>query len=169
MNEPTASRAPAAVSAPAAGDPAQAPMEAAIAAARRALAAGEPPIGACVAQDGRIVATAHNGVAGGPDATAHAEILAIREACRVLRASRLEDCILYTTVEPCPMCLAACHYAGIAQVVHGASLADLQAITGRELQAPPPPGVAQQGGLLAEDCRQLLQAWAATPRRRTGP
>lgn len=143
------------------------PMQAALDAARRALAAGEPPIGACLVQDGRVIATAHTGVAGGPDATAHAEILAIREACHRLRTSRLDDCLLYATVEPCPMCLAACHYAGIGQVVFGASLTDLHRITGRELQAGLPVDVTLSGGVLAEQCRALLAEWADIGGRRS--
>lgn len=145
------------------------PMQAALDAARRALAAGEPPIGACLTQDSRVIAIAHTGVAGGPDATAHAEMLAIREACRVLRTTHLADCVLYTTVEPCPMCLAACHYAGIGRVLYGASLADLHRITGRELTAVSPAEVALTGEVLAEQCRALLAEWAAArgPRLRS--
>lgn len=159
MNEPTVSRATVHTD--------QLPMQAALDAARRALAAGEPPIGACLTLDGRIIATAHTGVAGGPDATAHAEILAIREACRVLRTPRLDDCVLYTTVEPCPMCLAACHYAGIGQVQYGASLAELHRITGRELQAARPAGVELRGGVLAEQCGALLAEWVQARGRRS--
>lgn len=145
------------------------PMQAALDAARRALAAGEPPIGACLVHDGEVIATAHTGVAAGPDATAHAEILVIRAACRVLRASRLDDCRLYTTVEPCPMCLAACHYAGIEAVVFGASLAELHRITGRELVAAAPADVALSGGVLAEQSLALLTEWAGLRSRRSRP
>lgn len=135
-------------------------MRAALEAARRALAGGEPPIGACIVADGEVIACTHNGVAGGPDATAHAEILAIRAACRGQRTPRLDDATLYATVEPCPMCLAACHYAGIRRVVYGAGLPDMHELTEDELFAAPPPEISLTGGVLAEECRALLRDWA---------
>ena len=136
-------------------------MGEALAVARTALALGEPPVGACIVHDGTVLAVAHNGVIGGPDATAHAEILAIRAACRRVRAPRLADCTLYATVEPCPMCLAACHYAGITRVVFGASLADMQYVTAGECFAAAPPGIALTGAVRAAECRALLADWAA--------
>ena len=136
-------------------------MGEALAAARAALALGEPPVGACVVRDGRVLAAAHNGVIGGPDATAHAEILAIRAACRRERAPQLDGCTLYATVEPCPMCLAACHYAGIARVVFGASLAEMHGVTGGECFGTPADGIELAGPVRADECRALLAAWAA--------
>lgn len=141
-------------------------MRAALAAARRGLLAGEAPVGACLVQDGRVIATAHTAVGGGPDATAHAEILAIRAACRSLRSARLDGCELYVSVEPCAMCLAACHYAGIDAVWFAASLQDMQALTGQELAAPSPASVGLHGGLLADESRALLAEWAAQRRGR---
>lgn len=141
-------------------------MRAALAAARRGLLAGEAPVGACLVQDGRVIATAHTAVAGGPDATAHAEILAIRAACRSLRSARLDGCELYVSVEPCAMCLAACHYAGIDAVWFAASLQDMQALTGQELAAPSPASVGLHGGVLADESRALLAEWAAQRRGR---
>ncbi len=135
-------------------------MRAALEAAQRALAAGEPPVGACLVQDGEVLAAAHNQVVSGPDATAHAEIVVIREACRRLRAPFVAEAELFCTVEPCPMCLTACHYAGIRRVHFGASLADLARITGSEIAGWRPPGVALVGGLLADECRELLARWA---------
>jgi tRNA(Arg) A34 adenosine deaminase TadA len=72
--------------------------------------------------------------------------------------------VLVTTVEPCGLCLAACHYAGIGRVVFGASLADMQAITGAEWCAGPPPGVSLQQDARAAECRALLSRWAAARR-----
>jgi tRNA(Arg) A34 adenosine deaminase TadA len=136
-------------------------MQAALEIARRGLAAGEPPIGAVVVLDGVRVARAHNSVISLLDATAHAEIIAIRESCQQLRALQLEGCDLYSTVEPCPMCLAACHYAGIRHVYFGATLADMQAVTGSELMDCSMAGVVVEktGGVLAEECLQLLHDW----------
>lgn len=137
-------------------------MQAALDIARRGLAAGEPPIGAVVVRDGEQVSRAHNSVISMLDATAHAEVVAIRESCHELRALQLTGCVLYSTVEPCPMCLAACHYAGIAKVYFGASLEQMQAITGSELTDCEMHGVAvtKHGGILQEECLQLLYDWA---------
>ena len=135
-------------------------MRAALEAATLGLAAGEPPIGACLVQDGEILAAGHNQVVGGPDATAHAEIVVIREACRRLRAPSVADAELFCTVEPCPMCLAACHYAGIRRVHFGLGLEELARITGSEIGGWRPPGLTLVGGLLAAECRDLLARWA---------
>jgi tRNA(Arg) A34 adenosine deaminase TadA len=137
-------------------------MGKALAAAARALALGEPPVGACIVYGDRVLAAEHNGVIGSPDATAHAEILAIRAACRSVRAPRLDDCVLYATVEPCPMCLAACHYAGIRRVVYGASLDDMHRVTRGECFAPPPAELALAGPVRGEECRALLARWAGS-------
>jgi len=141
-------------------------MRAAIATARRGMLAGEPPVGACLVRDGEVVATVGNGVIGELDVTAHAEMRAIREACQRLRSLSLDGCVLYATVEPCPMCLSACHYARIDEVVYGASLADMQAITRSELvvrHATLAEGgfdVAISGPVLADECRELLRDWS---------
>jgi tRNA(adenine34) deaminase len=141
-------------------------MQEALAAARRGQLAGEPPVGACVVRDGRVIASAHTSVIGGPDATAHAEILALRAACQHDRTPWLAGCEVYVTVEPCAMCLAALHYAGIGQVWFGAGLEAMQAVTGRELRGPLPEGMLITGGLMADECASLLQDWATARRRR---
>ena len=145
-------------------------MQAALEIARRGLAAGEPPIGAVVVLGGVRVARAHNSVISLLDATAHAEIIAIRESCQQLRALQLEGCDLYSTVEPCPMCLAACHYAGISHVYFGATLVDMQKVTGSELMNCLMAGVAVEktGGVLAEECLQLLHDWMGLSGNRPG-
>ncbi len=96
------------------------PLSAAFAAARRAGMAGEVPVGAVVVRDGRILATAHNRPRGLKDPTAHAEILVIREACRILGDERLTGCDLYVTLEPCPMCAGAISFARIRRLYFGA-------------------------------------------------
>ena len=141
-------------------------MRAAIEMARRGLAAGEPPIGACLVRGDEVIATLNNAVISELDATAHAEVRVIREACRMLRTLELRDCTLYATVEPCVMCLSACHYAGVERVIYGAGLADMQAVTGTELIVE--RGDLVRGGLrvavsgqcLADECRALLVEWA---------
>lgn len=75
--------------------------------AKKAFAMGEIPVGAVVEKDGQIIARAHNLREATGDPTAHAEVLAIREAARVLQDRRLSGCTLYVTLEPCPMCAGA--------------------------------------------------------------
>ncbi len=135
-------------------------MELALGQAREALAAGEAPVGAYLSRDGRTVG-AHNTVIASLDPSAHAELNVIRAACSLWRTTELAGSRLFVTVEPCPMCQAACHYAGIQQVVFGASLADMQAVTGTELQAAPVPGLSLDGGCRRDASLRLLRAWAS--------
>ncbi len=88
--------------------------------ARRAAEVGEVPIGAVVVADGAVVARAHNLRETTHDPTAHAELIAIREAARRLGRWRLSDCTIYVTLEPCPMCAGAMHQARIDRLVFGA-------------------------------------------------
>nr|WP_294813078.1 nucleoside deaminase [uncultured Sphingomonas sp.] len=96
-------------------------MRTALDAAAKAGAAGEVPVGAVVVHDGRIVAVAANAPRTLHDPTAHAEMLAIREAARILGRERLEDCDLWVTLEPCAMCAGAIAHARIARLYYGAS------------------------------------------------
>jgi tRNA(adenine34) deaminase len=92
-------------------------LEEAELAARR----GEVPVGAViVAADGRLLARAGNRTRGLADPTAHAEMLAIREACRALRSERLVGCDIYVTLEPCPMCATAISFARLRRLYYGA-------------------------------------------------
>jgi len=95
-------------------------MELAMAAAREAAQTGEVPVGAIVVRDGAIIATARNETEAAHDPTAHAEILAIRRAAAALGDTRLSECDLYVTLEPCAMCAAAISHARIRRVVFGA-------------------------------------------------
>lgn len=96
-------------------------MEAALVEARLAEATGEVPVGAVVVKDGAIIGRGRNATRTGCDPSAHAEILAIREACVVLGQDRLVDCDLYVTLEPCAMCAGAIAHARIARLYYGAS------------------------------------------------
>ena len=96
-------------------------MRQALAEARRGLAAGEVPVGAVVVVDGVVIARAHNAPIAERDPTAHAEILALRDAARALGNYRLTGATLYATVEPCPMCCGAALQARIARLVYGAA------------------------------------------------
>ena len=88
--------------------------------ARRAASRGEVPIGAVVVRDGTLLAAAGNDVVGAKDPTAHAEMLVLRQAAKVLNNERLLGCDLYVTLEPCPMCAQAISLARIRRLYFGA-------------------------------------------------
>ena len=95
-------------------------IEDALAAAREAEQAGEVPVGAVIVRDGIIIATARNRVEGDQDPSAHAELLAIREATAKTGSKWLHDCDLYVTLEPCPMCAGAISLARLRRLYYGA-------------------------------------------------
>jgi tRNA(adenine34) deaminase len=129
--------------------------------ATRAEQAGEVPIGAVVVAAGRVVGRGCNQPMAAVDPTAHAEILALREAARSLGNYRLTGATLYVTVEPCLMCVGAALLARVARVVYGAaepkfgalvSLLDVQALrTNHRFEVT--------GGVREEECRQKLQTF----------
>jgi tRNA(Arg) A34 adenosine deaminase TadA len=82
------------------------------------IAKGNGPFGAVITKNGKIISEAVNSVVISKDPTAHAEILAIRKASEILGTHELSDCVLYTSCEPCPMCLGAVYWAGIKKVVY---------------------------------------------------
>ncbi|NVO27170.1 nucleoside deaminase [Donghicola sp. C2-DW-16] len=96
-------------------------MQIALTEAEAAAARGEIPVGAVVLRGGEVIAQAGNRTRELHDPTAHAEVLVIREACRVLGQERLTGCDLYVTLEPCPMCAAAISNARIGRLYYGAS------------------------------------------------
>jgi len=96
-------------------------MKLALEDAQQALREDEVPIGAVIVHDGRVIARAHNQREQLHDPTAHAEMIAITQAAEALRSWRLDDCTLYVTLEPCPMCAGAIVQARIPTVVYGAA------------------------------------------------
>ncbi len=82
------------------------------------------PLSACVVKEGKIISLEHTAIKTEHDPTAHAEILAIREACKKMGSSTLEECWLFTTLEPCPMCVSACIWAKMKGIVFGATQED---------------------------------------------
>lgn len=96
-------------------------MREALALARHAAEAGEVPVGAVVVKDGIVVGRGHNQPVSGRDPTAHAEVMALRDAAQRVGNYRLADCDLYVTLEPCAMCAGAIMHARIARVIYGAA------------------------------------------------
>src|ERR1700710_365515 len=96
-------------------------MDLALKAAENAGKSGEVPIGCVIVRDNAVIATAGNRTLSDRDPTAHAEILAIREAARKIGSERLVDCDLYVTLEPCTMCAAAISFARVRRLYYGAA------------------------------------------------
>jgi len=135
--------------------------------AARAYEAGEVPVGAVVVRDGRIIARAANQVELLKDATAHAEMLAITQAEEAVGDWRLNDCTLYVTKEPCPMCAGAIVHVRFARVVFG--LGDPKGgAAGGAMNLLQFPGLNHQCaitcGVREEECRLLLQTFFAEQR-----
>lgn len=104
-------------------------MAKAIALSRQGMRAGHGgPFGAVVAKGGRIVGKGSNQVVAASDPTAHAEVVAIRDACRALKSFQLDGCVLYTSCEPCPMCLAAAYWARVDRIVFANSRGDAEKV-----------------------------------------
>ena len=133
-------------------------MKSAIEEARLAYKEGEVPVGAVIVKDGKIIARARNNRESTSDATGHAELLAIREACEVLRGWHLEACELYVTLEPCPMCMGAIINSRMGKVVYGAKDAKAGAC-GSVLNMCAYPlnhKPIVEGGFMKEECAELL-------------
>jgi len=130
-------------------------MRKAIAEAQQALQEGEIPIGAVIVCNDRIIARAHNLTETLHDVTAHAEMQAITSAANELGGKYLTDCTLYVTIEPCTMCAGALGWSHLSRIVYGA--ADEK--RGYQLYAPRAlhPKTTITGGILEEECRQLMQ------------
>ena len=137
-------------------------MLAALEQARRGLEKGEVPIGAVIVVEGRIVATAFNQPISTTDPTAHAEMVALREAGKAAGNYRLTDATVYVTVEPCLMCVGALVHARVREVVYGApeprTGALMSAVKGLDLA-----GLNHRfnvvGGVCEEECRALMQSF----------
>ena len=92
------------------------------------VANGGGPFGAVIVRNGEVVATGTNRVTASCDPTAHAEVSAIRSACAKLGTFKLEGCVIYSSCEPCPMCLSAIYWAGLDRIYYGNTKADAKAI-----------------------------------------
>ena len=134
-------------------------LRAAIAEAQDAEANGEVPIGAVVVHEGKIIGRGQNRVLRDSDPTAHAEIVALREAGRHLNNYRLEDCVLYVTLEPCAMCAGAILHARVTRLVYAAPDPKAGAC-GSVLSVMNHPQLNHKvevtSGLLADQCGALL-------------
>lgn len=137
-------------------------MRLALREARQAFAEGEIPVGAVMVKEGKVLASAHNLREQTGDPTAHAEILAIREAARVLGGRRLTGCTLYVTLEPCPMCAGALVMANVSRCYFG-SRDERQGCAESVYALTNDPAFYHRlpciGGLLEAEASELLRAF----------
>jgi tRNA(adenine34) deaminase len=142
-------------------------MRLALREAERALEHEDVPIGAVVVRDGEVVAAGHNERELRQDPTAHAEVIALREAARLAGTWRVLDAVLYVTLEPCAMCAGAIVLARVPRVVYGASDPKAGAC-GSVLDVLGEPRLNHRpevdGGLLAEECGEMLSSFFASRR-----
>ena len=142
-------------------------MQQALSQAQNAYILGEVPVGAVVVKDGKVIATGFNQPIGDHDPTAHAEIMAMREAASLLGNYRLPGCELYVTLEPCAMCAGAMLHARLARVVFGAP-DPKTGVAGSVLNLFDEARLNHQtailGGVLADQCATLLRGFFAERR-----
>lgn len=129
---------------------------------------GGGPFGAVIAKDGEIIATGTNRVTADNDPTAHAEVNAIRKACQALKTFDLSGCTIYTSCEPCPMCLAAIYWAHIDKIYYGNNKKDAADIgfddsyIYDELNLPVEKRTKLMNELLPEEAIKAFQLWDKT-------
>ena len=144
-------------------------MREALAEAELAAAEGELPVGCVIVRDGAILARAHNECEALGDATAHAELLAIRRASAACGDWRLNHCTLYVTLEPCPMCAGAVVQARVGRLVYGAANPD-QGCAGSLYRIPEDPAFSHfcpsDGGVHEDECTALLNQFFSDKRRK---
>ena len=141
-------------------------MEKAIRKARQGMKKENSPFGACVVKDGKVVAVAHNTVLERNDPTDHAEINAIRLACKKLKTHKLTDCAIYSTTEPCPMCFSAIFWAKMGAIVYGTDIRDVKklgfkelTISNQEMKKMGGAGIKIKKGFMRKECLELLNDW----------
>jgi guanine deaminase len=141
-------------------------MRLAIRKAQDGIAGGQSPFGAVIIKDEEVIAATHNTVWRDCDPTAHAEVNCIRRAASALKTISLDGCIMYSTTEPCPMCLSAIHWAKIERVVYGATIADAAAagfcelfVAAKKLVEMGKSPLRVGSGLLREECAALFAQW----------
>ncbi len=140
-------------------------MKKAIALSVENVAKGGGPFGAVIVKDGRVVATGTNGVTRHNDPTAHAEVTAIRKAAKKLRTFDLQGCVIYTSCEPCPMCLGAVYWARLDKMYYGNTKLDAQNIgfddtfIYNELDLKPENRSLKSEQLLPDEAFKAFEAW----------
>ena len=141
-------------------------MDLALEESRKAEAAGNKPVGTVIVRDETVIGAGHNTVVSASDPTNHAEIVAIRDACRRLGTTDLSGATLYSAMEPCPMCLWAIHVAGIGRLVLGGRHAtmkrmDLGAYSVEKLMALMGQRIDLVTNVKRRECEDMRRRWEA--------
>jgi tRNA(Arg) A34 adenosine deaminase TadA len=149
-------------------------MRIAISKAKEGIRNGQTPFGACIVKDDKVISCVHNTVWKDTDITAHAEINAIRMACKKLNSIDLTGCTIYTTSEPCPMCFGACHWAKISRIVYGTSIEDVKnigfnelIISNRKIKSLTQNKIKIVGDFLRDECLELFKMWSCRKDKKT--
>lgn len=144
-------------------------MLAALKEAQKAVILDEVPVGAIVVKDDKIIARGHNLREKSNDPTSHAEINAIRKACKKLKSWRLEDCAIYVTVEPCSMCAGTLLQCRIGRIVYGALdpkggaiVSSLELFKSKNINHHP----QIEGGVLKEECSSIISSYFKSKRNK---
>jgi tRNA(Arg) A34 adenosine deaminase TadA len=139
---------------------------------RQGIAAGQSPFGCAIARGDEVISCSHNTVVLTTDITAHAEVNAIREACKNIGSIFLDGTTVATTCEPCPMCMSALHWARVDTVYYGATIADADDAGFNELHIPATDLVRMGNStvklipqVLPAECKKLFQEWKNNPQR----
>ncbi len=147
-------------------------MERAIALAIENVTSGRGgPFGAVIVKDGKVIATGVNQVTATDDPTAHAEVTAIRNACKELGTFQLEDCEIYSSCEPCPMCLAAIYWARCSGIYYGCTAADAakagfdDAFLYEQMKKPVGERRLKEVNLQPEEAWKAFAAWIESPNK----
>ena len=150
-------------------------MRRAIELSRRAMDEGAgPPFGAVIVRDGQVVAEGYNNSFVTNDPTAHAEVVAIRRACEAVGSRSLKGCVIYSSSEPCPMCLGAIYWSGMGRIYYGndrtaAAVAGFDdARLYREIALPLEERALPMAQQLADEARTVFDAWQARADGNTG-
>ena len=135
--------------------------------AEEGIKSRQSPFGSCIVKNGKVISCTHNHVWKNKDITAHAEVVAIREACKKLKTIDLSDCVIYSTCEPCPMCFSAIHWARISKIVFGTSIADANKtgfnelfISNLQMKKIGKSKVKVKGNYLKKECIELFNIWS---------
>ena len=133
------------------------------------VANGGGPFGAVIVREGKVIATGTNRVTATADPTSHAEVNAIRAACAAERSFKLEGCTIYSSCEPCPMCLSAIYWAGIERIFYGNTKEDAARINFddsfiySEIAKPYAERAVPCRGIMHEEALKAFKAWEAKP------
>lgn len=144
-------------------------MSLAIEKAKEGIKSGQTPFAACIVRDGKVLACEHNHVWRDTDVTAHAEITALRSACKEIKGIDLTGATVYSTTEPCPMCFSAIHWSKADRIVYGAKIADAKkagfnelTVSNFDLKELGESDIEIDSGCLKEECADLFRLWKET-------